>query len=296
MRSAEFGTLEEQEVVVEAGILNQYTISVEFDLPKDMNQISRAKLMLYQDEANTLENPVLDRYQLVQIRTIIKNVRYFVEKKSVDVYGFGLLSFDVTRAAELWVQEGVQGNVILEVLVTCYSSPNCSRVSGDGVPARVSFIQSDDDFRKMPRIITVFKNPLEQDLNNEPHRHKRSDAVPQLEFCAANQSTCCLQPLTINFKEDLGFNFISKPEYFNANFCDGYCPEMSGIGLANSQRFQILQHLSASPTTSSIEPCCTGLEYRPLQILVSIYNQQSARWEQRLDRLDQVIVTKCRCG
>ena len=136
--------LGEQEVVVEAGILNQYTISVNFNLPQNLSHISSANLLVYMEEANTIEDQVLDRHQLVQIRTIINKIRYFVEKKSVDVHSHaGMQLFDVKRAVELWVQEGVSGDVLLEVLVTCYSSPNCSKPAADGkLPARISFVQN----------------------------------------------------------------------------------------------------------------------------------------------------------
>lgn len=282
----------EQEVVIEAGILNQYTISVNFHLSHNLSDISRANLILYQAKSNTIDYAVLDRYQLVQIRTVIGNIRYFVEKKSVDVYDSGLQSFDITRAVELWVQEGVSGNVILEVLVTCYSSPNCTTPTSKGqLPAKVSFVQNTSDSTLVPRIITISKNPLESHSGNT--RRKRQ--APNTGFCKVNESTCCLQPLVINFANDLGFDFISRPKSFRANFCEGLCPEVTGTVLLTSRRFELLRLLNSGPT-SSIEPCCTGIEYNPLQILVRVYNPMTRMYQTQLDRLDQVTVTKCKCG
>lgn len=287
-------------MVVEPGVLNQYTITLNFSLAQNMSHISRADLTLYQEEVNTVENQVLDRHQLVQIRTVIGNVRYFVEKKSLDVFDHGPQSFDVKRAVELWLEEGVSGTVVLEVLVTCYSSANCSDITSNGKrQPSIAFTQDHADPSKLPRLITISKNPL--DVEAGLSRHKRSDdtetesSVTTPEFCTGNQTTCCLMPLTIHFERDLGFTFVKRPESFTANYCTGYCPEVSGIGLMTSQRYQLLSYLSSSPT-SSIEPCCTGLEYRPLQILVSLYNPLKKVFETRVDRLDQVMVTKCRCG
>lgn len=285
---------EEDTTAVEDVILNQYTITVDFSLPHNLSDISEARLTLYQEEANTIDHPVLDRYQLVQIRTVIDNIRYFVEKKIVDVYGFGLQSFDIKRAVELWVQEEVSGSVILEILVSCYSSPNCSSVDGNGIiPAKVSFVEDTSDLSTVPRIITVSRNPLEVEERARAKRHTSSETPDQ--YCVGNDSLCCLHPLTINFTRDLGINFISKPPTFRANFCDGFCPEVSGTGLLTSQRFQLLRYLNSSPTRA-IKPCCSGIEYKPLQVLVTLYNPRAKRYETHLDVLEQVIVTKCRCG
>lgn len=290
---SEWSIPEEDSTAVEDVILNEYTITANFNLPHNLSDISEAKLTLYQKEANTIDHLVLDRYQLVQIRTVIDNVSYFVEKKIVDVYGFGLQSFDIKRAAELWVQEEVSGSIILEITVSCYSSPNCSNVNSDGIiPAKVSFVENSSDLSTVPRIITVSRNPLEVE---EKARAKRQTSQTPEQYCVGNESLCCLHPLNINFTRDLGINFISKPQVFRANFCDGFCPEVSGTGLLTSQRFQLLRYLNSSPTRA-IKPCCSGIEYKPLQVLVTLYNPTERRYETHLDVLEQVIVTKCRCG
>ena len=280
--------------ISEAGeevVLNEYTIALNFNLPHNLSDISEANLILYQEEQNTIDHPVQDEYQLVQIRTIINNIRYFVEKKVVDVSKHGLQSFNIKRAAELWVEEEVSGSVLLEVLVTCYSSPNCSDVNSNGiVPAKVSFGANVSDPSTVPRIITVSRNPLEVE---EKARVKRHTTQSPIQYCVGNESLCCLHSLEINFTRDLGITFITKPEVFQANFCNGFCPEIANTGLMTSQRFQLLRY---SSPTRAIKPCCSGIEYKPLQILVTIYNPQTRKYESRLDVLEQVIVTKCRCG
>ena len=38
------------------------------------------------------------------------------------------------------------------------------------------------------------------------------------------QDNCCLRPLYIDFKRDLGWKWIHEPKGYNANFCAGACP------------------------------------------------------------------------
>lgn len=288
-----WGIPDENGNAVDDVILNQYTITVDFNLPRNLSDISEANLVLHQKESNTIDYPVLDRYQLVQIRTVIDNVRYNVEQSVFDVYGYGPTSLDIKRAVELWVQNDVSDSAVLEVLVSCYSSPNCSLVNTDGiVPAKVSFVDDTSDSSKLPRVITISRNPLEA---HEKVRAKRQANPTPGVYCSSNESLCCLHPLEINFTRDLNIHFIARPQSFRANFCNGFCPEVSGTGLMASQRFQILRNLNSSPTRS-IKPCCSGIEYEPLQILVQVYNRKLRRYEFSLDLLEQVTVTKCRCG
>jgi hypothetical protein len=270
-------------------VLNEYAITLDFNLPHNLSDIAEANLLLYQlEELSTIDHPVGDRYQLVQIRTVIDNISYFVEKKVVEINNYGMKSFNIKHAAELWVEEGVSGNVVLQVFVTCYSSPNCSDSSEQ---AKVSFGQTSDP-STAPRIITVSRNPLEAEHRIREKRHS-STLEPALQYCERNESLCCLHPLEINFHTDLGLTFILEPRTYIANFCNGHCPEVTGTGLGTSQRFQLLRFLTP---TRSIRPCCSGIEYRPLQILVTLYNPTTRRYDTRLDVLEQVIVTKCVCG
>lgn len=269
-------------------VLNEYTITMNFDLQRNLSDIYTATLVMHQEKANTLDYEVPEKYQSVEIQTIIDNVRYFVGKKDVDVYESGLQSFDITRAAHLWLQEPVLGSVKMEVTVLCSSCGNSQSSNMDSI-AKVSFVNDS-------RIITVSRSPLESrdPVQLRTKRQAPPSHIPD-EYCSDNESTCCLQPLDINFKDDLGIDFITRPKTFRANFCNGYCPEVTGTELSTSQRFQILRHLDSSPTRA-IRPCCAGIEYRNLEVIVSLFNFATEEYETSIDLLEQVAVTKCRCG
>ena len=38
------------------------------------------------------------------------------------------------------------------------------------------------------------------------------------------EENCCVRPLYINFRQDLGWRWIHQPEGYYANFCSGPCP------------------------------------------------------------------------
>ena len=286
------GDESEEEVIVEPGILNQYIINIDFDLPENLTDISRANLLLYQIEANTLDDNVLDRYQLVQIRTVIDQVRYSVEQTTVDIFGHGLLSFDITLAVKQWILEGIVGNVALEVLVTCHNSLNCTKeVSNGKQPAKVSFIYNTTDTTKLPRIITISKNPLESG-NTRRIRRDSPPEEPPLNYCDRNESTCCLHQMEINFERDLSMPWIIRPKSFIANFCDGYCIPAMGLGDEPRSRELLRQIASAS----SVDPCCTGIKYKSLQIVTKIWNSSLKNFKTSTDILQQVSVTECQCS
>lgn len=287
-----------EDVIVQPSTINQYNISINFNLPENLTDVTKAHLLLYQDETNTL-NHNSGQYQLVLIRAIVNNVRYHIEEKKLDVYKHGLQTFDVTRAAELWIEQEVSGSTTLEVLVTClYSAPNCIE---DSDMARVSFTDDTANYTRRPRVITISRNPLENTHRDLAVRRRRqaipanSTNVTEYNYCQTNESTCCLQPLEINFAEDLDMPFIIRPKKFTANFCQGYCPDVLGLELEVSERSQLLQFLRNSPATA-VEPCCAGLEYDSLNIVGEFFNTTTQKLEVSDEVLDQVTVTRCTCG
>ena len=267
------------------------------ELPKNRSMLSKADLLLHQLESDTLNQPVSDERQVVQIRAIIKNIRYFVDKKSLSVYGHGPQIFNVLRAMEVWVEEGRNDGMVLEVLVTCSSSPNCSNNLPHGhggnlkPPAAVLFEYNPMNSSMVPHIVTLSKNPL--DASHFSSRRKRSAENDSPRYCNQNQITCCLHSFNISFVHDLGFHSIHLPTQFDANYCDGQCSSLEGLG--SSERNRILDHLRGNPSIS-VEPCCSGIEYKPLSILMEVYDPKTRTNSFMIDHLDQVRVTRCTCA
>ena len=269
-------------------ILSSYRISLDFQLPEDLTSISRADLLLHQLPSNTGPGYVVrDQRQYVEIKTVIEGQRYVIEGKYVAISDFGYQVFEITSAAKLWVAKGINGSVVVEVTVYCYSSLNCNQAVNGKLPSKVQFLYASDDNNKSPRVIIISKNPLEVAHRN---RFRRQAQGPGVGFCSENETTCCLQPLTIHFANDLGFNFIMEPKSFTANYCEGYCPQVAGTQYLTPQLFEFLSRLGEGNPGSSIEPCCAGNTYQSLDILMKVGNAIV------IEELQQVIVTSCRCA
>ena len=280
-------------------VLASYHINLRnFRLPSELSEITQANLLLFQQPAVTEPDiEVRDVEQFVEIRTILPiGERHIVEGKYLNLFDSGPKVFDIAPAVKLWLARRVEGNITLEVVVNCFSSPDCADSSSNGtLPAVISFdYQSGKD--KEPKVMILSRNPLEVQENAK--RRKRQAAQPQAQqtkFCRNNDTICCLKPLVLNFRRDLGMDFITQPETFEANFCEGYCPELSGEDVMTSTRFQFLRKLKNSPA-SSIMPCCSGSEYRSLDVLMNKYKHQLGRYVTVIERLQQVTVTKCKCA
>nr|5TX2_A Chain A, Transforming growth factor beta-2 [Mus musculus]5TX2_B Chain B, Transforming growth factor beta-2 [Mus musculus] len=87
-------------------------------------------------------------------------------------------------------------------------------------------------------------------------------------YCFRNvQDNCCLRPLYIDFKRDLGWKWIHEPKGYNANFCAGACPYRA-----------------------SKSPSCVSQDLEPLTILYYIGNTP------KIEQLSNMIVKSCKCS
>lgn len=274
-------------------MLSKYRISTDFELPDNLTDVSQAELLLYQEQSEDPNQELRDSKQYVEVQTILESVnqKFVVEGKYVNYWNRGYEVFDITSAVELWVSKGIHGPVVLEVTVFCYSSANCSLLDDKGVPpAHVLYSYSTQDLDKVPRIIVTSKNPVEAE--HQKRYRRQSQTGSGVGLCNANQSTCCLKPLSINFHEDLGFDFIISPASFEANYCEGVCPRQASVepALMTPQLFNLLSRLGSGHPAASIEPCCAGNEYRNLEVLMKVDGLLM------IEVLQQVIVTSCRCA
>lgn len=281
-------------VLGQSRVLASYHINLRnFSLPRDLSEVTQADLLLHQEPLIGVPENGDAVEQFVEIRTVLPvGERHIVEGKYLNLYDQGPKVFDISSAVKLWLAKRVEGNVTLEVVVSCFGSPNCANSGTNGTRPHV--IRFNQQTGKEPKVMILSKNPREV---RENARRRRRQTQPQAtKFCKAqNDTICCLKPLVLNFKRDLGMDFITQPESFEANFCEGYCPELSGEDVMTSTRFQFLRELKNSPA-SSIDPCCSGSEYRSLDVLMNKYKHKIGRYVTVIERLQQVTVTRCKCA
>lgn len=204
-----------------------------------------------------------------------------VTGKMVDPSKEGFVAFNIELAAKSWIDQGVSGNVTLVVSVQCLSSPTCGHDRPHIQP--VTFEDFDADMNA-PRIIITSFNPLER---TRAKRQELPEGSTPLPLCKENQVTCCLQPLNISFADDLGFDFVASPEFFNANYCDGICPIIDNM---TPRLYEFLSLLSGNPA-AAIEPCCAGNEFEEIQVL--LVNEEG---QYEVETVKDVRVTSCKCA
>ncbi|KAL5478169.1 hypothetical protein EMCRGX_G025061 [Ephydatia muelleri] len=246
-----------------SNVLNRYTLYFNFDLPENRSDISRADLLLYQLQSKTGPGyTVLDKTQYVEVNAFAKSlgIQTTAEGKYVNVSESGYQVFDITSTVKLWVSHDVKGPVSFEVTIHCYSSLTCNQKTSGLQPTQVEFFTDSTQQDKTPRLLTISNSVTDNALKNA--RRKR---------------------------EDLGFNFIVQPASYVANYCGGVCPRSAGGDTMTPTLYEFLSQLSSGNPGASVQPCCAGNTYLPLEVLIQNKGQLV------IEELQQVIVTSCRC-
>ncbi len=73
--------------------------------------------------------------------------------------------------------------------------------------------------------------------------------------------------------------------------CQGNCSSFYG----RPGTYYNIRSLVQARFQDQSTPCCVSLEFKPLQIVFSLYSKKTKGFVTRVDRLDDAIVTKCGC-
>ena len=157
-----------------------------------------------------------------------------------------------------------------------------------GFSLRIAVLKNN---KKITRLIDEARDPariLIQSYDERDVETRRSRRAASLHYCTGrNEENCCVRPLEINFREDLGWDYIASPPSFNANYCDGNCP--LNWHTENNLFYDILYKYAAK-NNKHIGPCCVPNEYESLNIIY--YNSNN---EPIVAKLPNVIVRSCSC-
>ena len=124
----------------------------------------------------------------------------------------------------------------------------------------------------------------ERDAEDSKLRRKRQLTK---DFCFSNFTTnCCVRNLTINFVEDLGWDWIAAPAAYDPNYCSGDCPYLWPSATLFAE---VLQTLKLRNPTAAAEPCCVAETLLPLTILRFVDGQPV------FEPLSDMIVDSCIC-
>lgn len=238
----------------------------------------------------------IELYQILQ-KDDPKAKQRYIGGKNVLTKGMPeWVSFDVTETVREWLMYR-QTNLGLEISVHCPChtfKPNGDIIENANEVLEVKFkgmeADYDDRVKKQkeqlyPHLILMMLPPHRLDAQTSSRRRKRA---LDTNYCFNNyEENCCVRPLYINFRQDLGWRWIHQPEGYYANFCSGPCPYLRSADTTHSSLLSLYNTLNPEASAS---PCCVPQDLEPLTILY--YVGRSPKVEQ----LSNMVVKSCKCS
>lgn len=240
----------------------------------------------------------IELYQILQKDDPKAKQRYIGGKNVLTKGTPEWVSFDVTETVREWLMYR-QTNLGLEISVHCPC--HTFRSNGDIIEnvhevLEVKFKGMEADYADQshskkqkeqlyPHLILMMLPPHRLDAQFSSRRRKRA---LDTNYCFNNyEENCCVRPLYINFRQDLGWRWIHQPEGYYANFCSGPCPYLRSADTTHSSLLSLYNTLNPEASAS---PCCVPQDLEPLTILY--YVGRSPKVEQ----LSNMVVKSCKCS
>ncbi|TKS86478.1 Transforming growth factor beta-3 [Collichthys lucidus] len=238
----------------------------------------------------------IELYQILQ-KDDPKAKQRYIGGKNVLTKGMPeWVSFDVTETVREWLMYR-QTNLGLEISVHCPCHtfrPNGDIIENASELLEVKFkgmeAEYDDQRKKQkeqlyPHLILMMLPSHRLDAQSSSRRRKRA---LDTNYCFNNyEEKCCVRPLYINFRQDLGWRWIHQPEGYYANFCSGPCPYLRSADTTHSTLLSLYNTMNPEASAS---PCCVPQDLEPLTILY--YVGRSPKVEQ----LSNMVVKSCKCS
>ncbi|KAJ4939650.1 hypothetical protein JOQ06_029093 [Pogonophryne albipinna] len=240
----------------------------------------------------------IELYQILQKDDPKAKQRYIGGKNVLTKGTPEWVSFDVTETVREWLMYR-QTNLGLEISVHCPCHtfrPNGDIIENANEVLEVKFKGMEVDYDDLgrvkkqkeqlyPHLILMMLPPHRLDAQSSSRRRKRA---LDTNYCFNNyEENCCVRPLYINFRQDLGWRWIHQPEGYYANFCSGPCPYLRSADTTHSSLLSLYNTLNPEASAS---PCCVPQDLEPLTILY--YVGRSPKVEQ----LSNMVVKSCKCS
>lgn len=240
----------------------------------------------------------IELYQILQKDDPKAKQRYIGGKNVLTKGTEEWVSFDVTETVREWLMYR-QTNLGLEISVHCPCHtfrPNGDIIENANEVLEVKFKGMDADYDEpnrvkykkeqlYPHLILMMLPSHRLDAQSSSRRRKRA---LDTNYCFNNyEENCCVRPLYINFRQDLGWRWIHQPEGYYANFCSGPCPYLRSADNTHSSLLSLYNTLNPEASAS---PCCVPQDLEPLTILY--YVGRSPKVEQ----LSNMVVKSCKCS
>ncbi|XP_074073458.1 transforming growth factor beta-1 proprotein [Macrotis lagotis] len=247
------------------------------DAVPDPHLLSRAELRMLK-----IRTPVEQHVELYQ-KYGNGSWRYLTNQRVRVSPNMEWLSFDVTSVVFEWLRSR-------EKTETFRLSAHCScdqkdtqlhmEVSGlNSVRGDMGIIQN----QNRPFLL-LMATPLER-AQNLQSRHRRA---LDTDYCfSSSEKNCCVRPLYIDFRKDLGWKWIHEPKGYHANFCLGPCPYIWSL---DNQYSKVLALYNQHNPGASVNPCCVPQALEPLPIVYYVGRKP------KVEQLSNMIVRSCKCS
>ncbi|XP_069714610.1 transforming growth factor beta-3 proprotein [Phaenicophaeus curvirostris] len=213
------------------------------------------------------------------------------------------LSFDVTETVREWLLHR-ESNLGLEISIHCPChtfQPNGDILENLHEVLEIKFkgIDSEDDYGRGD----LGRLKKQKDLHNPhlilmmlpPHRlesptlgGQRKKRALDTNYCFRNlEENCCVRPLYIDFRQDLGWKWVHEPKGYFANFCSGPCPYLRSADTTHSTVLGLYNTLNPEASAS---PCCVPQDLEPLTILYYVGRTP------KVEQLSNMVVKSCKCS
>ncbi|XP_069799471.1 transforming growth factor beta-1 proprotein [Dendropsophus ebraccatus] len=235
------------------------------DTNKDERQ--EIRLELYREESNT-------------------SSRYLYSKYVFPGRPAEWLSFDVTETVKWWLtRQVVNETFIMQEPCACNSPKSDIQVQIMGFSKTRGDMQIlSNDVNSLPFLLITY---TPKGRTEEGHTSRRKRGVDE-EYCRSNSGkNCCVKPLYINFRKDLGWKWIHEPKGYEANYCLGNCPFIWSM---DKQYSRVLSLYNQNNPGASISPCCVPDVLDPLPIIYYVGRTP------KVEKLSNMVVRSCQCS
>ncbi|XP_029449043.1 transforming growth factor beta-2 proprotein [Rhinatrema bivittatum] len=300
------------ENVIPPTYYSPYFRIVRFDvstMEKNASNLVKAEFRVFrlQNPKARVSEQRIELYQILKSKDLTSPTQRYIDSKVVKTRAEGeWLSFDVTEAVNEWLRHRDR-NLGFKISLHC---PCCTFVPSNNyiIPNKSeeletrfagiddSYMYSSGDLKtlqsnrkkysgKSPHLLLMLLPSYRLESQQSSRRKKRAlDAA----YCFRNvQDNCCLRPLYIDFKRDLGWKWIHEPKGYDANFCTGACPYLWS---SDTQHSRVLSLYNTINPEASASPCCVSQDLESLTILYFIGKSP------KIEQLSNMVVKSCKCS
>ncbi|XP_039624172.1 transforming growth factor beta-1 proprotein-like isoform X1 [Polypterus senegalus] len=206
----------------------------------------------------------------------------FVSSKDSDKWMY----FNVTESIQTWLKSN-ESTQTLDFKLHC----NCGGEQGtiqfqfSGLDSNRGDLEKMSEMNPMSPHIIAMTIPEERSSTMSSSRRKRA---LDTNYCfSTEEKNCCVRPLYIDFRKDLGWKWIHEPKGYYANYCMGPC---AYIWNADNKYTQILALYNHHNPGASAQPCCVPQVLEPLPILYYVGRNH------KVEQLSNMVVKSCKCS